>query len=388
MGKSIRDNHKGEEPRWIKCIVCGAEAFAYATDIEEKCFICKSCRDSIRFAKIKNVEEPQESPTEDIVSMRCRRHKKRFNVPRSWVETDQWLCPHCHYSLDEESRKRYYPSVDLKADIREAESDKPIKWPSLASAKMAESQKKRAFEKPKGSGEAAIAESPIEPSINPSSETLADTPSEAAKAPEAAETHIGQEQVSVPPTRRKRGVSKGTKRGSYQKHEVHPVSNPDLKALLPRYEIKCKKCNETVRCHYSWFDTSLVLCPECYSKMTETEIEKFHMEHKGVKPRPKSDEEIERERFPIPLVEPHWFNSVSMKVLNKKNIARINASNIGAWSNDRITRATIEEIQEGVRTGSLSRIRAKIELRRRKDKELYEMFAPPESIGGDGCRWS
>lgn len=59
-----------------------------------------------------NSEQPQ-------VSIRCYRHKKRFNVSYKWAhKICAWLCPKCYNKLSEEERQNYHPKGE--PEIREA----------------------------------------------------------------------------------------------------------------------------------------------------------------------------------------------------------------------------------------------------------------------------
>lgn len=60
-----------------------------------------------------------------VVSMRCLRHKKRFNVPEEWLETSKWLCPRCYEKLSDIERLGYAPRNGFVPEIREAETGKP-----------------------------------------------------------------------------------------------------------------------------------------------------------------------------------------------------------------------------------------------------------------------
>ena len=51
---------------------------------------------------------------------------------------------------------------------------------------------------------------------------------------------------------------------------------------------------------------------------------------------------------------------------------------IGGWSNDRIMSATKLEMIKAVEHGLLSKVRMKIELKRRANSQYYSMFAMPD----------
>lgn len=66
-----------------------------------------------------------------IVSIRCRMHKKRFNVESHWLDTSEWLCPKCYGKLKPNERLRYAPRKGEKPEVREAEKGKPTMLPDI-----------------------------------------------------------------------------------------------------------------------------------------------------------------------------------------------------------------------------------------------------------------
>ena len=67
----------------------------------------------------------EDNTSTGVVSMRCLRHKKRFNVPKEWLETSKRLCPRCYEKLSDVERLVYAPRNGLVPEIREAETGKP-----------------------------------------------------------------------------------------------------------------------------------------------------------------------------------------------------------------------------------------------------------------------
>lgn len=358
MGKSIRDKHKDEEPKWIKCIICGADAFAYATETEAKWFICKSCREASRLAKIKNVEEEHKTPLKNVVSMRCRRHKRRFNVEEEWLETDKWLCPQCHERLSAKERECYYPANTTIPDIKAAEAGKPTMSPKGKSrsrenakdAKRVGAEKKVKSEE-KGNG-----------------------------VKRGEEISSGQKR-SLPKTDKSslEAKAQSKEKRKHAKQNFKPITNPSLLALLPKYKIHCQKCGETVPCHYSWFEKSTVLCPSCYSKMPEAEIAIFHEGHKS--PIPK----LVSSSYPYKAESPNKSQQREESGLSKEKMERV-AKLTGlmgegeGWSQYRISTATLGELKMGVRNGRISAARARIEMRRRGNRDYYDMLIPADSL--------
>ena len=137
----------------------------------------------------------------------------------------------------------------------------------------------------------------------------------------------------------------------------------DLADFLPRHKITCQKCGETVRCHYTWFDRSTVLCPSCYAGMHEWEIRRFHHFHYAPKPRKEVCEtgleltDDRRESGNRYYDDSSW----------TRNSSVVNSG--GCWSAERIMGTSAEDLVEAVKNGSVSRVRAKIELRRRLNVE-------------------
>lgn len=139
----------------------------------------------------------------------------------------------------------------------------------------------------------------------------------------------------------------------------------------------CKKCKQIVPCHKIWFDTSKVLCPECYNGMTSSEIEKFHQEH--------------------PATTATYFEELENKGTEKifRNTARLlmesdsytptdlpdSLSRFGNGMDTKtILHASKQELLEAVGKGILSKARFRIEMKRRKNKDYYNSLSDVEEI--------
>lgn len=282
------------------------------------------------FRKIK-MESEKFIDDGEIVSIRCLRHKRRFNVEKEWIDTCQWLCPQCHSALSEEERERYRPRSGILPEVREAETGKPTMYPKF------------------------VLKAGLPPIISEEDELK-------------IKTEFCEQKISKPKPKPVR-----------EKAELVPNSkasdNPSFKGLLPRYRIHCLKCGKTVPCHYSWFDNSTVLCPECYAGMGELMRDYFHSIHKAEKPEYKENRESLYDGPPTKV-----FEEPSKKVGRPKKgcFENDNTSSLSGWSNDRIMSATLKELEEGVELGSLSRVRMKIELGRRRNSHYYNMLAMPD----------
>lgn len=319
-------------PIWAVCPKCGEEKLTFDTEEGIEHYVCPSCR--------KKAEEP--------VSMRCRRHKRRFNVPKSWLDKCGWLCPRCYEKLSEEERDRYKP-MKMPATC-EAEEDKPIVKPSMPI-------------KESGKDEDKIPEAVVVESTN-----------EAIALPKGIAAPLLE--VEKPGERGKSVIERRRK----ERHEHYITSrvsdNPSFAALLPRFKIACMKCGEVVPCHYTWFDNSTVLCPSCYGKMTDYEIRMFHQSHHAEKPR------YIPNGLPVQKVPPAKpIDFTPCKVSSITEIKWTKESNLvnsgGVWSKSRIMGSSRAELIEACRCGKVSKARCRIELRRRANATFYNMF-PPE----------
>lgn len=117
MGKNIKNRDKrmevqGEMPTWVECVKCKSVFLMYKEQGAEE-YICKRCRAEVekkeeesKTEKGKKAEEVTISEVK-LVEMLCRRHKKRLEVPESWLETCDYLCPQCYHKLSAKERKAY-----------------------------------------------------------------------------------------------------------------------------------------------------------------------------------------------------------------------------------------------------------------------------------------
>ena len=295
-----------ERPVWAKCRKCGREDLVFSSCVGEEGYLCKSC----------NGRE------EGVVSIMCLRHKKRVNVPSSWLDVSKWLCPACFERLSPEKRGDYAPK-GYGSSVREAEKGKPTVFPSKCGSKYAD----------KG----------------------------------AIEKHIdGQEKTDVESVSKKRSNGRNVSKRDFGTHSLA------IEGLLPRYRISCQKCGEVVRCHYTWFDNSTVLCPSCYSKMNAFEIQRFHEMHKASKP----------EFIPNPIpVETGCRKNAKGGTKDGDDWTRkstlVNSG--GYWSNSRIMSASERELREAADAGIVSKARMRIELNRRKNTGYFDLL--PNDVG-------
>ena len=266
---------------------------------------------------------------EGAVSMRCLRHKKRFNVPKWWLKVSNFLCPKCYERLGEEDRIRYSPKEGIDLSHRDAEEGKDLIVPQRAKEEY------------------------IEPPPPP--------------PPEIDEESKVEEQPK-----------KRHKKSSEPKVIFKDYS---FEVLLPRYKITCQNCGETVPCHYDWFDKSTVLCPECYEKMHECEIQWFHAEHKAPKPP------VDNHAPPLPpRLKPIADITEGMSIVRRmartegawtRSAAEVN--NGGCWSTARIMNASKRELIHAAKCGRVTKARVRIELERRRNSEYYDML--PQEVG-------
>ena len=319
-------------PIWAVCAKCGEERLTFAPEEGVEHYVCSSCRQK----------------DEESVSMRCSRHRKRFNVPKSWIDKCWWLCPRCYEKLSKDERYKYMP-MKMSA-THEAEDGKPIIRPSTAI-------------KESGKDEAKSIESGVGESTN---EAIA-LPKEKAAPLLEVEEPVERGMPAIERRRKER-------REHYIASRIS--DNPALAALLPRFKIACMKCGEVVPCHYSWFDNSTVLCPSCYGKMTDYEIRLFHQSHQAEKPMCIPNSLPVQKVAPV---KPADFTPCNVPSITKtkwtKDSHLVNSG--GVWSNSRITGSSRDELIEACRCGKVSKARCRIELRRRANASFYNMF-PPE----------
>lgn len=319
---------------WKICKNCGKADIVFIVGNDNKDYVCKSCKEK----------------EEEIVSMRCLRHKKRMNVPKWWLGVCNWLCPSCYERLTAEDRGKYKPADCATIKVKYSEVGKPTIFPK-----------------------------------NPKEEYICKS-----CATERAEEKIQSTIQDNPPAETKDyedTAKKDVERGSKKKGRRHGQNvpsgistNPKFAGLLPTYRIKCQKCGDEAPCHYSWFTQSTVLCPTCYGQMSRTEIKVFHETHMSEKPKFETDT---RPTYSIPK---HIIDIVDTKVAKVPEVRRegwtrdssmVNSG--GCWSNSRIQSASASELKEAVTLGKVSKARYRIEMRRRSNVRYYDMC--PAEVG-------
>lgn len=137
-------------------------------------------------------------------------------------------------------------------------------------------------------------------------------------------------------------------------------------SLMPRYRMFCWRCLTPAPCHKIWFKTSKVICPECYSAMTEEQVRRFHDNH------PDSMASITK----IPEIREKSYLYVPQPI---KPLPPLTSS----WeplSTYQITHSSERTLRAAVKSGALSKARFRIEMRRRKDIDYYQSLAEVPEI--------
>ena len=149
MGKNTKNRDKRMEaqeemPTWVECEKCKAVFLVYK-EIAAKGYVCKRCRTEVekkeeesKTGKGKKAEEVTISEVK-LVEMLCKRHKKRIEVPESWLETCDYLCPQCYHKLSAKERKAYRPKRKGKKGI---ERNKVAEVAKAAEEKLLVEEKK------------------------------------------------------------------------------------------------------------------------------------------------------------------------------------------------------------------------------------------------------
>lgn len=144
MGKNTKNRDKRMEaqeemPTWVECVKCQSEFLMYKDQGAEG-YVCKKCRTEVEKKEEKSKKEKGKKSEEvtisevKLVEMLCRRHKKRIEVPESWLETCDYLCPQCYHKLSAKERKAYAPKRKGKkgiernkvAEVAKVANDKPL----------------------------------------------------------------------------------------------------------------------------------------------------------------------------------------------------------------------------------------------------------------------
>lgn len=264
-----------------------------------------------------------------VVSMRCLRHKKRFNVPMWWCKrVSDWLCPRCYERLGAEERGRYSPKAGIDLTLRAAESGKAVVVPT-------------------------------EKQVPPSAE--------------AAEEGSGE------PKKKRGGSCKGRK---WRKSRVDDGAwKLRLAGVLPTQSVKCLKCGEEAPCHLDWYEKSRVLCPRCYSEMGESEVAEFHRVYAatvlatgvgaGVPPKgvPRAREE---RTVRVPKCTGIGIGS------GMKESEAVHTG--GIWTAEHIMRASTRKLKAAIAAGRVSEVRGRMELKRRRNHVYYDMFPDDREV--------
>lgn len=260
-------------------------------------------------------ESQSDKSAGDIVSIRCRRHKKRFNVERLWLDTCKWLCPRCYEKLTIGERLKYAPKGDV-VEIRSKEIGKPVVY---------------AREKVDKESECVCTSRGIEPIES------------------ALSDRVHTRQVK-------------------ETEKTVPISSPELMALIPDWRMECQKCGKVVPVHKMYIDnTSSVICPDCLSRMTPWEIREFHKEH------PASKANISRVRYSR-CYTPQTINRTSQSNKPVLPLSNGDSSDIaagGCYSNSTIMSMSVKELAKAVRLGKVSKARARIEMGRRRNTNYF-----------------
>lgn len=257
-----------------------------------------------------------------IVSIRCRKHRKRFNVPAEWVETCGWLCPKCYESMSATQRKKYSPTEDSDVTPRAAEPNKStMQIPKSLKEKESNAKESKSSARSSSAGNGRRLDS-----------------------------------IKGNCLDRKNGLQ------AEMHHEApvrYGVQESSLSRFLPRHEVYCQKCGKTARCHKIWFLTSRVLCPECASFMSNEEIAEFNRIHPyaitAIDIGNKSQQESHGSSGKFKMQE--------RKTPEDNFVERM--------SEERIRRSTIQQLRQAVESGRLSKVRYRIETRRRAKPWLY-----------------
>lgn len=237
--------------------------------------------------------QPQSSlPNPDeIVSMRCLRHRRRFNVERRWLDTCSFLCPKCYERVPEAERARYAPK-----------------------------------------GKNGKRTSPVRVS----------TPKTHKPKPKPAKAKI----EPPPPSQ----------------SDVIDVScfRPEVASLIPLWRMECQKCHRELPVHKIWLDsTSKVLCPECYSSMTSHEVEIFHTTHLSCSARIWKVKAYEKPHSTyMPPIETTYRPPPKGSIADFAPVTSI-------------TKMRIKDLCKAVKAGKISKVRARIEMRRRRNALYY-----------------
>ena len=240
----------------------------------------------------------------------CRRHRRTKPVPKGWNKTCTYLCSKCYEALTAHERQAYAP-MEYHRKTHSAEA------------------------KPENQHRQKTQTHALKTTDNSTSQR---------------ETHHSGDNRS----------------------EVSATFT-DLRDVMPKYSIKCLRCQKTSPCHYHWFSMSKVLCPSCYSEMKQWDRDEFHRIHnndrlKAPSTIPSAGTSPQRYARTRPQNVIQGENQEDQVMLSRRFSAR------------RLIKMTKRELLDAVRKGYVSRPRAKIELHRRKAAEYYNMMPDVQSV--------
>ena len=282
-----------------------------------------------------------------IVSIRCRRHKKRFNVESDWLLTCEWLCPKCYGKLKPNERARYAPCKGEKPEIRGAEAGKPTILPDIYGDANDNRTKKTV----------SVAEKLSK--MRPVNRCIPKKCSERNDPSGLISDFLDRR------NNRRNCYSSPVQTTRFESFSPSPVQNTrtKLSELLPRSKIHCLKCGEDVPCHGFWLEKSRVLCPGCASEMSGDEFLSFNRLHSP------TDLVMRNERYEIQK------RMEELEDRSNKNIPTGESDIVsfgGGCSELFIRKATELELQEAMKRGRLSKVRYRIEMKRRANPERYD----------------
>lgn len=298
----------------------------------------------------------------ELVSIRCCRHKKRFDIPKKWAKTVcDWLCPQCYEKLSALEREKYRPTekvvlrpptganVRLPSPlngVKESAKQAKEKCPVHTVVENAIDETKKASSKPTPKKEAAIVDTSC-----PVESTVCETDAEANKP---------QYEVS--------------------KSEVRsPFVDQRLDFLLPRFRIYCHKCKKEMPCHEAWFKQSTTLCPTCYAEASDKEREVFEKTYGDQAKRYVVAKPITPSASQMGIEAKSTTSSTKPKIQPRLATSIEKLQTESCLAKSTIMKMSISEIKKAVKRGSLTLARARIELKRRSRREYYETL--PEDIG-------
>ena len=316
----------------------------------------------------------------EMVSIRCRRHKRRFDVPKGWAsEVCSWLCPKCYEALTEGERAKYAPCEE--PEVRAPEGSRVCMPKGWCQHKEEDGDGKRGVE--------------VKPSKSPSkkpvkNDVVVEKPSIAEEKDDdsvAVEEDVCEVEVGDVKAAKEEAV-KPSVNGPKERNPNSPFARIGLDSLLPSYRIYCHKCKRVMPCHGVWFKTSKTMCPMCYSQAGVDEREAFEKTYGCEYPK-RHRADGEKSTY-IQSSEVKKKPTVKVKLMKDTPYA-LAKGDIGTKGIDYLIDCqpgmcfkTIRgmrpsDLAAAVRRGSMSQTRANIELRRRKCKGHYNNL--PEKHG-------